>query len=154
MKRFLRNQRGGASLELALVTPMLVVLMLAIFDLGFLLYFQSQVETAADAGALYALRLRPGNFDATKIAAATAGASYPVTISATPAPYMACGCPNGTTGLTVSTNPAPPTCGAACPDGTAAATYAVVSAQANTIHIIPWPGFPSQVASGVVMRLQ
>jgi Flp pilus assembly protein TadG len=155
MKRFFRNQKGGASLELCLVTPILLFMFIAIFDLGFLLYFQSQVTVAADAGALYALRLRPGGFDATKVAAATTGASYPITVSATPAPYMACGCPNGTTDLTVSTSPAAPACGGACPDGTTAATYAVVSAQASTVSIFNWfGGFPSQVNSAVVMRLQ
>jgi Flp pilus assembly protein TadG len=154
MKRFFRNRTGGASLELCLVMPFLVVMYIAIFDFGFLLYFQSQVETAADAGALYAAKQGISKYNANKIASATTGASYPVTVTTPTNPYMACGCPNGTTGLTVSTNPAAPACGGACAGGGTSVAYVVVTAQANTISIFNWFGaFPQNVNSAVVMRL-
>jgi Flp pilus assembly protein TadG len=149
MRRFLRHRRGGASLELCLVMPMLLFMFIGIYDIGFLLYAQSQVETAADAGALYAAKQGFGAFNAANVTSATQGASYPIGATATPAPYTACGCPNGTTAMS------PQVCGQACPDGvTSAAHYAVVSAQATMTPIINWPGYPAHVAAGVVTRLQ
>jgi Flp pilus assembly protein TadG len=152
MKRFLRNRRGGASLELALITPILLFLFIGTYDLGFLFYAQSQVETAANAGALLAAKQGFSKFDANAVASATQGASYPLAISLPTAPYMACGCPNGTTGLT-PTSCTPPT--PACPDALSSAVhYAVVSAQTNTFGILNWGGaYPQTVQAGVVMRL-
>jgi len=154
MKRFLRNHKGGASLELCLVMPVLLFMYIAIFDFGFLLYFQSQVEAAADAGALYAAKQGIAKYNATNIASATAGTSYPVTVTTPTNPYMACGCPNGTAGLTQDTSKTPPACGGACPGGGTSVAYVVVTAQANTIRIFDWFGaFPATVNSAVVMRM-
>jgi Flp pilus assembly protein TadG len=149
MRRFLRNKTGGASLELCLVTPMLIVMMIGIYDMGFLLYGQSQVETAADAGALYAAKQGFGAWNAANVTSATQGASYPIAVTATPAPYTACGCPSGATAMV------PQNCGTPCADGvTSASHYAVVSAQATMTPIINWPGYPAHLAAGVVTRLQ
>ena len=149
MHRFLRNKRGGASLELCLVTPMLLFMYIGIYDFGFLLYAQSQVETAADAGALYAAKQGFAAFNTSNVTSATQGTSYPISVTATPAPYTACGCPNGATAMSAHT------CGSACPDGvTSAAHYAVVSAQATVTPIFNWPGYPAHVVAGVVIRLQ
>ena len=152
MKHFFRNRRGGASLELALITPVLLFLIIGTYDLGFLFYAQSQVETAANAGALLAAKQGYAKFDANKVGSAVQGGSYPLAISLPTAPYAACGCPNGTTGLTpMSCTPPAPT----CPDNlSSAAPYAVVSAQANTFGILSWGGtYPQTVHAGVVMRL-
>jgi len=147
--RFLGDHEGSVALEFCLVAPMLLTFMLAIYDFGFLIYDQSQVITAANAGALYAYKLGIAGFSSSAISSATTGASYPITISATPAPYKACGCPNvGDTSLTTAT------CGSTCSDGTAAGTYAVVTAQATPQPILSWPGMPAQVTAAVVMRLQ
>jgi Flp pilus assembly protein TadG len=148
MTQFLRNRRGGASLELALITPMLVLLFIGTYDMGFLFYAQSQVETAANAGALLAATQGSTNFDANAVSSAIRGASYPLAISVPTAPYMACGCPNGTSGLT------PQVCDSQCADASHAKHYAVVSAQANTFGILNWGGtYPQTVQAGFVMRL-
>ena len=147
--RFLGDRRGSVALEFCLVAPMLLTFMLAIYDFGFLLYDESQVITAANAGALYATKLGISGFSSSSISSATTGASYPIPISATPAPYKACGCPNaGDTTLTSAT------CGSTCSDGTIAGTYAVVTAQATPQPILSWPGMPAHVTAAVVMRLQ
>ena len=147
--RFLRNRRGGASLELALITPLLLLLFIGTYDMGFLFYAQSQVETAANAGALLAAKQGFAKFDANVVSSAIQGASYPLVISIPTAPYTACGCPNGTSGLTSQT------CGNPCPDALSnAVPYVVVSAQANTFGILNWGGaYPQTVQAGFVMRL-
>jgi hypothetical protein len=131
---------------------MLLFMFIGIFDMGFLLFQQQEVESAADAGALYAFAKGASGFNATNVGAAVTAAAYPTqtAISATPTPYTACACPNGSSGLTVAT------CGRACPNapnGVTAATYAVVSAQVTPTPIFNWPGYPSTVNAAVVVRL-
>lgn len=153
LKRSIRCTSGTVSLELALVAPMLLFMFIGIFDMGFLLFQQMEVEAAADAGALYAFAKGSGGFNATKVAAVVTAASYPTqtAISATPAPHKACGCPNGSSGLT-SAACGPPA--ATCSNGFTAATYAVISAQVTPTPIFNWPGYPATLSSAVVVRLQ
>src|SRR5579864_9131317 len=101
-RRMIRCNRGTVSVELCLVTPMLLFMFIGIFDMGFLLFQQMEVEAAADAGALYAFAKGSAGFNATNVGAAVTAAAYPTqtAISATPTPYTACGCPNGSSSLT------------------------------------------------------
>jgi Flp pilus assembly protein TadG len=151
MNLFRRNQDGAVALELCLVAPFLLSLLIGLFDFGFLMFQQMQVEAAAGAGALYARKLGAAGFDATKIAAAVAGAAFPTqsAIAASPAPYKACGCPNPAgTGMVVAA------CGSNCAGGSAAATYAVIAAQVTPTSIVAWPGFPATLNSGLIIRVE
>ena len=51
---FVRDRRGVATVELALVATVMVIVMLPIFDLGMGFYVKTQVMSAAEAGADYA----------------------------------------------------------------------------------------------------
>jgi Flp pilus assembly protein TadG len=53
-RKLVRDPRGVATVELALVATVMVIIMLPIFDLGMGFYVKTQVMSAAEAGADYA----------------------------------------------------------------------------------------------------
>lgn len=52
-KSLFQDDRGGALVELALTTPLFVLMMLGAIELGRIAYFAIEVENAARAGASY-----------------------------------------------------------------------------------------------------
>jgi Flp pilus assembly protein TadG len=124
--------RGAAIVEFALVLPLLLLLTVGLFDLGFGAYQSLQVHAAAEAGAQYAVR---HDWDATAIAAAVASATGTGGVAATPVPSQVCGCPDGGV-FTLK-----PSCGT-CPSGSPAGVYASVSAQLSYSPVLPYPGLP------------
>jgi Flp pilus assembly protein TadG len=142
-------------LEFALVAPMLLFFSIGIYDIGFLLFQQMQVATAADAGATYAMVKGAAGYSSTNIANVVSAAAHPTQSAITGAASWACGCPNGTSGITVSGG-TPPNCGSTNCTGTTSppGTYALVTATVTPTPIFNWPGYPTQVQSGVVVRLQ
>jgi hypothetical protein len=142
--------RGGAIIEFALVLPFLVLLTVGLFDLGFALYQEMQVEAAAEAGAQYAAR---NGWNPAAIGAAVAGATGTSGISATPAPSRVCGCPD-VTPLPVADwvvdhcSPA-----VTCPSGNVPGVYVSVSAQLQYQTVLPYPGLPDMLTlSGQAYR--
>lgn len=61
-RRFLSSERGSASVEFALVLPMLIVLMFGGFEAGYFIWMQHKVTDAVRDGARYASRLPIGDF--------------------------------------------------------------------------------------------
>ncbi len=59
----LRSVSGVASLELALLLPMLVLLVVGVFDYALVIHQKTQLAHAARAGAQYALISRPAEGD-------------------------------------------------------------------------------------------
>ena len=59
----LRSMSGVASLELALLLPLLVLLVVGVFDFGLVIHQKTQLAHAARAGAQYALIHRPTEGD-------------------------------------------------------------------------------------------
>ena len=55
LKRFLRSEKGQAMVEFALVLPLLLALLCAIIDFGWLYYNQITLNNAAREGARYAV---------------------------------------------------------------------------------------------------
>jgi hypothetical protein len=155
LARLLHREEGGTALELALVLPVLLVLFLGIYDMGFLLFQQMQVEAAADAGAAFAIAKGPGGFNATTIGNVVAAAAHPTQTVITGAAAWACGCPNGTDGITAVVG-TPPNCGALpkCSNGFQPGLFVRVTAQATPTPVFAWPGYPALVRSGVVVRIQ
>jgi len=155
LRCFIHRDRGGIALELCLVAPMLVTFFIGIFDIGFLLFQQMQVEAAAGAGAAYAAAKGPGAFDATKTANVAAAAAYPTQTAISGNASWACGCPNGSSGVNTVTG-TPPNCPALpkCANGFSPGVFVLVTAQATPTPIFPWPGYPAQVRSGVLIRIQ
>jgi len=123
-------RRGAAIIEFALILPLVILLMVGLFDLGFGAYQLIQVHAAAEAGAQYAAR---HSWDATAIAAAVTSATGTSGVAATPAPSQVCGCPDGGTFTPM------PSCGT-CPSGSPAGVYASVSAQLTYSPVLPYPG--------------
>jgi Flp pilus assembly protein TadG len=142
----LRNSRGAAAVEFALIAPMLVIFLAPIADLGMQTYASQQVEIAAQAGARYAILK---GYDSVAIQNAVTNATAFTTITATPAPSTSCGCPSGTAIATAN-------CGDPCPNGASAGNYVTVSAQMAFTPLFPIPviGQPSTLSSQAVVRVQ
>src|ERR1700730_18569217 len=109
---------GAASIELAIIAPVLVAALICTVDLGLGIYRSMQVEAAAQAGAEYAVTR---GFSPAGVTGAVAGAASLGGVQATPAPVQFCGCASA--GGVTST-----VCGQPCPDGTSPGTYVTVSA--------------------------
>ena len=63
----LRSVSGVASLELALLLPLLVLLVVGVFDFAMVIHQKTQLAHAARAGAQYALIRRPTEGDLTGV---------------------------------------------------------------------------------------
>jgi Flp pilus assembly protein TadG len=137
LRRFFSSDQtaiaGAASVELAIIAPVLVAALICTVDLGFGIYRSMQVEAAAQAGANYAV---VRGFTPAGVTSAIASATSLGGVQATPAPVQFCGCASAG-GI------ANAACGQPCPDGTSPGTYVTVSAQANYTTLLPYPMFPN-----------
>lgn len=145
-KRAGRVQRqcreATVSIEFALLLPLLILLLLGLIDLGSIGYESMQVQTAAEAGAQYAVRY---GWNVAAIANAVTGATNTDGVTATPAPNQFCACP--TTGLLT-----PVACASVCPDGKPPSTYAAVSAQLQFTTVLSYPGLANPVTLSATAR--
>lgn len=127
------NTSGAAAIEFGVVVPMLALMVTAVIDIGFGVYYKMQVEDAAQAGTEWAIR---NGFDANAISNAVLSATNASKISASPAPTTFCGCANGSSVSSAN-------CGTTCPGGAQAGTYVTVSAQMTYNTILSYPALPS-----------
>src|SRR5947209_15321012 len=118
---------GVATVELAIIAPILVLALICTCDLGFGIYRRMQVESAAQAGAEYAVAR---GFSQDGITGAVTRATNFAGVSANPAPVQFCGCATAS-GVTTAT------CGVPCADTSNPATYVTVSAQGSYTTLIP-----------------
>jgi len=132
-RSFLQDRAGGSAIEFALIGPMFVLLMVCMIDMGFGFYRKMQTQSAAQAGAQYAIA---HGFKAETVTAAAMQATSYSGISVSPAPSQFCGCATST-GLTSTA------CGSVCTGGATAGTYVMVSAQATYSTLLPYPTLPS-----------
>ena len=142
---FTRDTDAASAVEFAILVPVLTLMVIAISDIGFAVYRKIQVEDAAQAGAQWAVR---NGFDSNGISnAVTSATNSPITAS--PAPQEFCGC---ATGSSVSVA----TCGAPCPGGAKAGTYATVSSQLVFNTTLNYEVVPttSILAAQAIVRLQ
>lgn len=135
--RLAAASEGLAAIEFALVAPLLLLLVTGAFDFGRGLWYQQQVASAAQAGAVYAAA-QGWNATAANIDSAITTATS-LAVSASPAPAWICGCPGASTGIMSIS------CGSACPDGSSPAHYVTVSAQASYSPLLPYPGIGKQL---------
>lgn len=154
LKRFCREQRGVAAVELAVAIPILTLCALCAGDLGRFALQKTWVSYAASAGAEYAVANADNGFDATKIAAAATAATGPSGgISISPAPSEFYGCATAT-GVAASTQ------GATCPSDTStggtAGQYVSVTATMPFSAMFSAAGisYPSTLTSTAVVRIQ
>ena len=130
-----RATDGVAATELAMLAPLLVFMSVATFDLGLCGYREMQVQSAAQAGAQYAIL---HGFDST-IAGVVQNATSYSAIAASPAPAQYCGCASGNT-VSVAA------CQSACPNGSTAGTFVSVSSAATYNTVLSYPMIPSAFA--------
>src|SRR5688572_4349883 len=136
-RRGRRHEFGHAAVELALITPVLMVLTVGAFDFGRIFYYTMAVTGAAHAGAQW------GSMSAAN-ASNTAGMTTRVEnhapglgVTASPAPTRICRCGNGTA------TPNPQACNVGC-TGTLR-IYASVTARRTFSPIARIPGIPSTI---------
>lgn len=126
------RRRGSAAVEAALILPVLLLMLTALYDLGFTAFEAMQVQSAADAGAQYAAG---SGWDPAAITNAVTSATGGSNITATPAPSRFCACSAGGTLVDIA-------CTATCPGGDAPGVYALVSAQKVHSTVLPYPTLP------------
>jgi Flp pilus assembly protein TadG len=142
-----RQQSGQALLELALLTPLLLILVLGVIEMGRYAYISILVGNAARAGAAYGAQSLPQSVDTTGIQTAAdndfqnngqAVASLTVTSN------TSCGCDNGgsvaAAGCTTTTNPTAGKC--------AAGHWVVmvsVTASGTFNGLFGYPGIPQSI---------
>ena len=146
-RSFVRNTRGAAAIEFAVMGPAIVILLIAVTDFGLGFYRRMQAQTAAQRGAIYATI---NGYNATDIASAITSSRG--SIAASPAPTSYCGCPTST-GVTTAV------CGATCTVGgstTPAGKYVSSSAQTSYSTIFRYPGLtsPMTFSATQVVRIQ
>lgn len=146
LARAVGNTSGAAAIEFGVVVPLLALMVTAVVDIGFHVYYKMQVEDAAQVGAEWAIR---NGFDATAISNAVLSATNASRISASPAPTTFCGC---ATGSSISSA----NCGTTCPGGAQAATYVTVSAQMTYSTTLSYPTLPTSynLTAQATARLQ
>ncbi len=138
------DRAGAAGLEFALILPVLVLMLMGVFDYGALAYQTMQVSAAAHAGADYALR---NGWNQTGVQNAVTGATT-LTISASPAPALSKGC--------ITNNALVITTGSSCPSGGTPGSYVVVNAQSSFSPMLAWSAlsFPSTITAQAAIRIQ
>lgn len=88
-----RNREGAVAVEFALITPVLLIALIALADFGLMVYQNTQLSEAASAGTRFALQ--PGNEDDDAGIEAAVLASLPDNLGASVAVTRECRCPTG-----------------------------------------------------------
>ena len=131
--RALKETTGVAAVEFGLMIPLFGLMLISVTDIGLGVYRKMQVESAAQAGAQYAV---VRGFDASAISTAVTSAINATAVTANPSPTKFCGCATSSSISTVA-------CGTTCPGGAMAGTYATVSAQASYATILDYRVVPA-----------
>jgi Flp pilus assembly protein TadG len=154
-RRVGRQDRGAAAVEMAIVCPILIAVLAGVVDFGLMLYQQTVVVTAADAGALYAT---VNGYNQANIENAVRNSYDNVSfsaVSASPVPSEFCGCPLSSSPwinklcTSSCTLPCATTYPTSCGSGSLpASTYVTVNAQSTYKPIIPWTALPWSYVMG------
>jgi Flp pilus assembly protein TadG len=136
-QRFLASEGGASAVEFGLIAGLLCFLLVGLIDFGMGYWEKIQVGNAARAGVQYAIAK---GWDQTGISTAVTSATGLSSISASPAPTQACGCPSASSGIAAAS------CGSNCTGGGTAGTYVTVSASATYSTLLSYPGIASSFA--------
>lgn len=139
------GENGSTAIEFGLFTPLLVTLLVGVFEVGFATYEAMQVHNAAEAGLIYASK---NGWDQTGIANAVIASSSSSNIQASPAPSQFCGCPTISGLQTVA-------CSATCSNGDAASEYIRIDASLDRTTLFSDTGLtlPAQLTAKTILRL-
>jgi Flp pilus assembly pilin Flp len=135
-RKFLQATSGVAAIEFAFVAIILVSMLLVATDFGLAANRKMQVQSAAQAGAQYAML---NGYKPVSIESAVKNATSYAGIQANPAPIEYCGCP-------LSSSIEVAACGTPCADGSSAGTYVAVSATGTYQALLPSYFMPKNFA--------
>jgi hypothetical protein len=152
LRHFIRDDKGALAVEMAFAAPLLLSLLLGIFDFGALFVNALEVEHATQAGASFAFGQYAQTGSVTLGAIQTAvTASSPLAVTVVADPNRAaspwCGCPNASGTAVTSVG-----CGTACTAGIGI-YYSIVGTAPTQSSLGAWVIFPSTLAAKVLIRL-
>lgn len=127
LRRLASNAAGNVMVEMAVATPVLVTLMVGVFDFGSAGYTLTALRSAARAGAEYVSRTGDTAGVTTVV---KNSADLDATTTVTPSTF--CECQGG----------AAATCGTNCPDGNGAYEFVSIVVRGPYKTIIPYPFLP------------
>lgn len=138
------NRRGNMVVELAFVIPVLVILVLGIYDFGRMALHQITLSSAVRAGAQYGTQDVISAADINGIIQAARDDANDDTLDVTARQY--CSCPG--VGETA--------CSVTCPDGEFTFLYLDVTAQDQYAFLFDYPGIssPKTMTSSTRMRVR
>lgn len=154
LKRNLHNDTGSAFVELALVTPLLLLMMIGAAELGRIAYFAIEVSNAARAAVAYGSQTTntAEDFPGMENAAINDASSIASLTFPSPGVTNACVCQTANSGTGVTTTTAQVSCAslsiATCPTSTTTGVtntiveYVQASTQAQVSTMLNYPGLP------------
>ena len=139
------GENGSTAIEFGLFAPLLVILLVGVFEIGFAAYEAMQVSNAAEAGLVYAAK---NGWDQTGIVNAVTASSSSNNIQASPAPSQFCGCPTASGVQAVS-------CNGTCSGGIAPGEYIQINALLNRTTLFSNTGLtlPATLTAQAIFRL-
>lgn len=145
VRRDLREDRGQAFVELALVLPIFILLIVGIAEVGRLAYASIEVSNAARAGVAYAAQSHTTAQDSANIQlAATQDAPDVTSLTATTSQSCVCESSAGVLG-TFGSCTAISTAAGSCPSPSRIVLYVTVTTTAPVNTIFHFPGIPNSV---------
>jgi uncharacterized membrane protein len=140
----LRDTRGLAAVELALVLPIVLLLLGGVIDFSRFATQRTQVRAAAQAGADYALRK---GWNASSVTSSIS-ASSALSVTALPAPRIITACLSGSQIIETASS--------TCATGIRPGRYVVSSARATFSPLMPWPGIilPATLEGAAFARIE
>ena len=156
LHRLFHRDEGAVAVEMALVSPFLLLLLFGIYDFGTLFVNSMEVEHATQAGGTFALKTYVGTGTVTLSgiqSAVTASSPLAVTIAKDPnrPTLIWCGTPasDGNSVVTDAGTTPPTPCPAA--DGT---YVSILGTAASQSKLGSWVGFPSTLATKILIRVK
>ena len=143
------RREGTAAIEFGLFSPLLLILLAAIVEIGLATYQEMQLQAAVEAGALYAAKHGASNL--TAIGQAVVNSTATSGITASPAPTTFCGCPTAAGIVSQGTN-----CTTVCASGSAPGHYVTVNAAVTHQTIMPYLSLPlpATLTASITVRVQ
>src|ERR1035437_7767647 len=141
---FVARSGGVAAIEFAVIAPLLALLLAGGVDIAVAVRGLLEVQSAAAAGADYAI---VNGWNSTQIVSAITNGTGASGISAQPAPSVAYGCPTGNTIASATSS-------TICADGLVARSFVTVSASMTRHSLLGnILGLPSTLSATVVVQI-
>lgn len=142
--------RASVAIELALLAPVLAAFLVGSVDFGSYIYGKMQLQSAARAGAQYAVQSGGNADDQAGIIAAALASSSDLATGASVISETFCSCVDGTE----STVSATTGCGGTCAGGDSPALSVRVTVTNTFTPIFNYPGIPDSIAMKGVSSLR